>query len=130
MKEIKSTKSMTIEATTGHEFDEKFNTALSQIATRSKYRIVDYPNNPLLVRIYYDEIEYIPESISEEYELIGCKGTCDDCPYFVPQLNKDGSRKKTSKHGFCACHNEPTLSWGLACDDYYYSLEEGRLKIG
>ena len=120
-------RSITIEANTPIEFDARLNEALTKTASGNP-QIIDFPNYPLMVRIYYTEERAIPESIAEEYELCGRREFCEACPYFQPQLNKDGTRKRTSKRGFCGLKAAPTFSDMSACNDYYESLERGGLN--
>lgn len=122
MKYSKTRKSITIEAQNAVEFDERLNRALTKTANGNP-QIVDFPNYPLMVRIYYTEEIMIPECISDEYELCGRGGYCADCPRFQPQLNRDGTVKKSSKRGTCTLSSAPTFADMRACDDYYEICE-------
>lgn len=117
-------KSITIEAQTPIEFDRRLNEALTKTATGNP-QIVDFPAFPLMVRIYYTEERAIPESISEEYEACGRGAYCEDCPFFQPQLNRDGSRKRSAKRGSCGLQASPTFADMRACDHYYEQIEGG-----
>lgn len=123
MKYIKQRKSITVEAQNAAEFDKRLNEALLKCGDKN-LQVVDFPAFPLMVRIYYTEEREIAETISEEYEICGRGAFCGECPFYQPQLNKDGTKKRTSKRGFCGLEARPTFEDMRACDAFYTREEE------
>lgn len=84
----------------------------------------------MIARIQYTESETVPESIEDEYELLGVRLTCEDCPFFTPSLKADGTEDKRSKMGGCPfMESKKTDRRAPACEKMYRMLNEGRIKL-
>ena len=101
------------------------------------YRLRDnYPSVVFSDHIpFYAQIKYTvnteaPESISEEYEMVGARFTCAQCPYFQPVLRKDGEEDPRFKWGECQ-HSDlgRVLKAAAACDRLYEAIHEGGVKL-
>ena len=87
-------------------------------------------NIPLYAQIKYRVDTQVPESISDEYEMVGARFTCAQCPYFQPMLKKDGEEDPRYKYGDCP-HNElgRVFKTEPACDRLYEAIHEGSVKL-
>lgn len=85
---------------------------------------------PLYAHIKYRMEKEVPESISDEYEMVGAHFTCAQCPYFQPVLKDDGEEDLRFKYGEC-----PNAELGRvfktepACDRLYELIHEGGVKL-
>ena len=84
----------------------------------------------MIARIQYTESEVVPESIEDEYELLGVRLTCEDCPFFTPSLKADGTEDKRAKMGGCPfMESKKTDRRTPACEKMFRMLNEGRIKL-
>ena len=55
----------------------------------------------LIARISYTENIYLMEELADEYEDVGIKLSCQDCPMFQQVRKMDGTIDKRAKWGGC-----------------------------
>ena len=110
-------------------FEKQLNEKVLEL--RNNYPEVHFSENiPLYAHIKYRVDTETPDSISEEYELVGARFTCAQCPYFEPVLRKDGEEDPRFKWGECP-HSElgRVLKSASACDRLYEAIHEGGVKL-
>ena len=84
----------------------------------------------LIARISYEEETVTPEDLTDEYRLKGVSLTCQDCPFFSPMLNRNGTPNRTAKRGDC-----PFAEYGMtrrdssACDRLFQMINNGEVKL-
>ena len=83
-------------------------------------------------RISYSEDVQIFEELSDEYEEIGIKLTCQACPMFQPVLKADGTIDKRAKWG--GCEYSPlgygqTTKQSKCCSRLFEMLNSGEVKL-
>ena len=74
----------------------------------------------------------ILEELSDEYEEVGIKLTCQACPMFQPVLKMDGTIDKRAKWG--GCEYSPlgygqTTKQSKACNRLYEMINSGEVKL-
>lgn len=110
-----------------------FNEQLNEEIYRLRYNnpVVHFSESiPFYAQIKYTVNEQTPESLEDEYELLGARFTCGQCPYFKPTLKKDGTPHPTCRFGDCE-HAEMgrTLKTMAACDKLYELIQKGEVKL-
>lgn len=86
----------------------------------------------LIARISYTENVYLMEELADEYEAVGIKLICQDCPMFQPVRKMDGTIDKRAKWG--GCEYSP-LGYGQtgkqskACNRLYEMINSGEVKL-
>lgn len=84
----------------------------------------------LIAHVAYLEREEEPETIAEEYEQVGVKLTCQDCPFFEPTTKADGTEDRRAKWGGCRFAKfERTNRDGRACEKLFRMLNEGEVRL-
>lgn len=84
----------------------------------------------LIARIEYEEEFNKCEDLIDEYEEKGVRLNCQDCPFFKPLLNKNGTINRAAKRGDC-----PFAEYGFthrdapACERLFLMLNNGEVKI-
>lgn len=86
----------------------------------------------LIARISYTENVYLMEELSDEYEAVGIKLSCQDCPLFQPVRKMDGTIDKRAKWG--GCEYSPlgygqTTKQSKACNRLYEMINSGEVKL-
>lgn len=85
-----------------------------------------------VVYIYYYCDESIPESLSDEYELLGDVHKCGECPYCTKKLNRYGEVDVRFKHAVCGKTGASVRIDETACDIFYSIIdtmqEQGRKR--
>lgn len=115
-----------IMADTVEELTERLNSAFYEL--RQKEPEVEFDG--LTARIRYREYEYAPEDLREEYSLKGVDLHCQDCPFFEPLRNKNGSINRAAKRGDCIFAEYGFTSRDArACERFFKMLNRGDLKI-
>lgn len=87
---------------------------------------------PFYAQIKYTVNTEAPESISEEYEMVGACFVCEQCPYFEPMLNNDGSIDLRRKVGYCNHEDNElgrTYKTSAACDKLYELIQKKEVKL-
>ena len=84
----------------------------------------------MIARISYKQYITTPEDIQDEYAIKGVRLTCQDCPFFRPLLNKNGSINRTAKRGDCQFAEYGTTTRDMpACERLFYMLNRGEIKL-
>jgi len=100
---------------------------------RNDYPEVKFSESiPLYAQIKYRKEVKAPESISEEYEMVGACFVCEQCPHFVPATNKDGSEDLRCKVGDCTHPDNElgrTYRTTPACDALYELIQAREVKL-
>ena len=112
-------------------FEKQLNEKMFEL--RENYPEVKFSDSiPLYAQIKYRVETIAPESISEEFEMVGASFVCEQCPYFVPATNKNGSEDLRCKVGDCT-HPDNELGRAYktspACDHLYELIKEGKVKL-
>ena len=86
----------------------------------------------LIARISYTEDATFFEELSDEYEEVGIKLTCQRCPMFEPVLKADGTIDKRAKWG--GCEYSPlgygqTTKQSKACSRLFEMINSGEVKL-
>lgn len=86
----------------------------------------------LIARISYTENVYLMEELADEYEAVGIKLSCQDCPLFQPVRKMDGTIDKRAKWG--GCEYSPlgygqTTKQSKACNRLYEMINSGEVKL-
>lgn len=115
-----------VAAQTFTELTEKLNETLYEL--RQKDPEVEFDG--LTARIRYREYEYTPEDLREEYSLKGVDLHCQDCPFFEPLRNKNGSINRAAKRGDCIFAEYGFTSRDArACERFFKMLNNGDLRV-
>lgn len=105
------------------EFEKRVNEFLDELTSRGAEVDLKVETNPLMAVIHYEETVFLPECISDKYELRGMGCKCESCEYFtIPD-------DKRLKRGFCELHEEVTWRTSPACDEFYLEFEEFKQEI-
>ena len=112
-------------------FEKQLNEKIFEL--KDKYPEVKFSDNiPLYAQIKYRQETIAPESISDEFEIVGACFVCEQCPYFVPATNKDGSEDLRCKVGDCT-HPDNELGRAYrttpACDKLYELIQKREVKL-
>lgn len=86
----------------------------------------------LIARISYTENVYLMEELADEYEAVGIKLSCQDCPMFQPVRKMDGTIDKRAKWG--GCEYSPlgygqTTKQSKACNRLFEMINSGEVKL-
>lgn len=115
-----------VTADSAQRLTEELNATLVRL--RDKNPTVTFEG--MIARIQYTEQETVPESLEDEYALLGVKLTCEDCPFFTPALKLDGTEDLRSKMGGCPFNeSKRTDRRRMACERLYEMLNDGRIKL-
>ena len=112
-------------------FEKQLNERIYEL--RNNYPEVMFSENiPLYAQIKYRVDIETPESISDEYEMVGVRFVCEDCPYFVPAKNNDGSVDLRCKVGDCTHPDNElgrTYKTSAACDALYELIHKREVTL-
>lgn len=112
-------------------FEKQLNERVYEL--RDNYPEVKFSESiPLYAQIKYRHETITPESISEEYEMAGVYFVCEQCPFFVPATNKDGSLDLRCKVGDCTHPDNElgrTYKTSCACDGLYEAIRERKVQL-
>ena len=112
-------------------FNEQLNAEVYRL--RDYHPVVKFSESiPFYAQIKYTLKHDVPQSISDEYEMIGASFTCAQCPCFVPVLKDDRTEDLRFKAGDCSyVGNElgRTLRRSPACDHLYELIKEGKVNL-
>ena len=122
MKYIRQYKQKTVRAENPEEFDSMINAIYFLAAASGKEpEIHYYEGMGLCASVKYYINEKIAEDICDEYELLGEKHYCFECPYF----SKSDDRR--IKKAFCS-KGEKVYTDSKACKIFYEMLKGGLLN--
>ena len=112
-------------------FEKQLNEKMYEL--RDNYPEVKFSDSiPLYAQVKYRMETKTPESISEEYEMVGASFVCEQCPYFVLATNKNGSEDLRCKVGDCT-HPDNELGRAYrtspACDHLYELIQKREVKL-
>lgn len=111
---------------TAEELTEQLNRKLREL--KGKNPQVKFEG--LTAYIKYSEAIQHPECLGDEYELIGARFSCDQCPAYIPKCRRDGSIDRRCKVGGCPnTEYKKTYGRASACDLLYEMLMKGQVKI-
>ena len=112
-------------------FEKQLNERVYEL--KDNYPEVKFSDSiPLYAQIKYRMETTAPESISEEYEMVGASFVCEQCPYFVPATNKNGSEDLRCKVGDCTHPDNElgrTYRTSSACDHLYEAIRGREVKL-
>lgn len=112
-------------------FEKQLNEKMYEL--RDNYPEVKFSDSiPLYAQIKYRKETIAPETISDEFELVGASFVCEQCPYFVPATNKDGSEDLRCKVGDCTHESNElgrTYRTSPACDHLYELIQKREVKL-
>lgn len=113
---------------TAQSLTEQLNAKLKEL----KYKHPTVTFEGMIARISYIEDAKICEDLSDEYEAVGVKLCCKDCPLFEPLLKSDGTIDKRAKWG--KCDYSPfgygqTSKTTSACPRLFEMMNSGEVKL-
>lgn len=115
-----------VQGDTAQQLTEKLNAELYRL--RHKCPAVTFEG--LIARISYEEETSEPEDLRDEYEAVGVRLTCQDCPYFEPILKADGTEDKRNKWGDCEFANYGRTSRSSKpCDLLFRRINSGEVRL-
>jgi hypothetical protein len=111
------------------QFTETLNKKLVEL--EGKDVTVDFYENFLGARIYWTEkIGEAPESIEEEYEMIGAGFKCRQCPMYYEALKADGTVDMRAKFGKCIMRDYCKVNGDQrACERLYDMIQRGEVQL-
>lgn len=111
---------------TAEELTEKLNAKIYEL----RFKRPEVTFEGMIARISYTESIRICEDLIDEYALKGVRLTCQDCPFFNPLRNKDGSVNRAAKRGDCPFAEYGTTNRDrMACERLFQMLNRGELRI-
>lgn len=117
-----------VKADSAELLTDRLNTKLYEL--RDKRPTVTFEG--MIARISYTEDTRVKEDLCDEYEEIGVRLKCGQCPLFRPQLNRDGSVDRRAKWGGC---DFSPLGYGQtnressACNRLFEMLNSGEVRL-
>lgn len=111
---------------TAEELTEALNSKLMELKGKSPK--VEFDG--LTAYIKYSETIRHPECLADEYEMIGARFICEQCPAYIPRCRENGQPDKRCKKGGCP-HTEfkKTYAESTACDLLYEMLMKGQVRL-
>ena len=122
---------VTVRADSTSLFDKQLNEEVYRL--REKHPVVSFSESiPLYAHIKYIEEVEIPESLEDEYRLLGVGFTCGQCPYFKPIKKANGNSDERCKVGDCFYEGNEfgrARKTAPACEHLYELIAEGGVKL-
>ena len=113
-----------IVATTAEEFQDKLNKALAKLdAQRTKYTLEFNHSLGFCAYIVSEHQTLIPENVEDEFELIGVRHKCGECPHWVHPTK--GNVKYTRCPVVGGIHGKDSR----CCEQFYQELLDGDIVI-
>ena len=113
-----------ITASTAQEFQDKLNSALTEVAMAGyKYDLQFNNNLGLCAFLVYEERKEIAETVADVYEQKGEVFRCSECTMYRPSPDKR-VKYTTCAHGVRRCTANDS-----ACDWFYEELERGECVL-
>lgn len=106
------------------EFEKRLNQALRRLdEARTKYELQFNPNMGFCAYLVIDSEVQIPETTADEFELVGERHKCRECPHW--QHPKDGRVKYTR------CPVTPGIHGAESpcCETFYEKLLAGEITL-
>lgn len=116
-----------IEAITGDTPQEAaalFNEAMDRLAELNP----TFEREGCTFWIHYKVIHDEAETLAEMNELAGNTAHCEECPFVIRELNRFGNIDARRKWATCGKTGQRTNIESRACDIYYESFGERRVK--
>ena len=120
----KSKKIKTISASDPFEFDARLNSFTDDLDRRGiAYTVAVNPAAGLLAFVEYQVTVQVPENAKDEYDLMGERHSCIECPYFV--------RPTDGRVRYTKCPHTEALATADSncCDDFYEWLKAGAVEL-
>lgn len=115
-----------VQADSAAAFEEQLNARIKEVSDKNP--VVKFDG--LTAYISYTETRSVPESLSEEYRMLGVCFHCEDCPEFQFIPKGDGTEDKRSKVGECQyAEMGRTYRDSEACDLLYRMIMDGRIGL-
>lgn len=115
-----------VAADSAQELTDKLNAKLIELKAKSPKVTFE----GMIARISYLETVYIPENVSDEFSKAGIDLTCQDCPFFEPQLRPDGQEDRRAKKGGCPfAQYEVTRRDAKACEKLFKMINSGEVRL-
>lgn len=117
-----------VAADSAQSLTDQLNAKLYQL--REKHPVVTFDG--LIARISYTEESETPETAYDEYKAVGVCLTCEDCPWFRPALNMDGTEDRRAKWGGCQFspfgygHTKRTTK---ACEKLFEMIQNKEVRL-
>ena len=84
----------------------------------------------MIARIQYTETRVEASSLADEYESEGVNLTCQDCPYFEPELKADGTVDRRIRSGRCPFSESGRVGRDArVCDRLFRRLNSGIVRL-
>ena len=113
-----------IAATTAEEFQEKLNKELSRLDSKKiKYELSFNNQMGFCAYIVSEHTVMIPEDLQDEFELIGEKYTCGQCPHWVHPT------KGNVKYTRCPIVGGIHGTHSPCCETFYQMLMDGTIEL-
>ena len=110
-------------------FQQLLNDATTRLA-KNHPKVIFNMNMGHCAYITYTEIEKIPETIGDEFSLLGLDLRCRNCPRFEWPVTKDGTIHRRKKQGTCKIAEYGfTNRDSPACEFFYRGLASGKTQI-
>lgn len=115
-----------VAADSAQELTEQLNTKLKELKGCNPKVTFE----GLIARISYVESVDVYEDLSDEYEGVGVKLTCQDCPMFEPLTKMDGTIDLRAKKGCCPfAQFGRTFRESRACSKLFEMLNSGEVRL-
>lgn len=106
------------------DFETKLNSFTDGLDEKGiEYEVDLTPTAGLLAFVKYKVMRQVPETVKDEYDLVGERHTCIECPFYVRPT--DGRRKNTR----CPHSEKLTSADMMCCDDFYTMLDKGDIQL-
>lgn len=118
-----------VQGDSAQQFTEALNDKLVEL--RDKDVSIEFYEHFLGARIYWTERAFdIPETLGDEYELLGAGFVCRQCPMFMTALKADGTEDKRAKCGKCAARNKARVpAERRACEILYRMIKSEEVRL-
>lgn len=121
MKRLKNARVAVIEATSGTQFEYLINDKMDELAIYDPQLTIEH-GSFFRAYITYTIETRLPETITERFEMCGLHITCKDCPQFEEAKNRDGSRDRRAKYGYCRYRDGRAYRDMTACEQYHIEI--------
>ena len=118
-----------VQGDSAQTFTDELNRKLIEL--EGKDISIDFYENFLGARISWPEnIGEEPETVEEEYEVLGAGFRCNQCPMFQLQLKADGTADSRAKFGRCILKDYGRVcGTSRACEKLYQMIQSGEVQL-